>query len=152
MDDSTLWKIIRSHFDENPQFLVSHHIESYDDFFQNGIFTLFKEKNPITLYSKYDESINDYRYKCNLYMGGKDGTKIYFGKPVIYDKGNAHYMYPNEARLRNMTYGMTIHYDIDAEFIDILEPGQMPSVIAPEFLQSGERVELDEHEAEAYLE
>ena len=152
MDDSTLWKIIRSHFDENPQFLVSHHIESYDDFFQNGIFTLFKEKNPITLYSKYDESINDYRYKCNLYMGGKDGTKIYFGKPVIYDKGNAHYMYPNEARLRNMTYGMTIHYDIDAEFIDILEPGQMPSVIAPEFLQSGERVELEEHEAEAYLE
>lgn len=151
MDDSALWKIIQSHFEENPQFLVSHHVESYDDFFQNGIFTLFKEKNPITLYSKYDESIQDYRYKCNLYMGGKDGTKIYFGKPVIYDKGNAHYMYPNEARLRNMTYGMTIHYDIDAEFIDILEPGQMPSVIAPEFLQTGQRVDMDEQEADAYL-
>ena len=26
-----------------------------------------------------------------------------------------HYMYPNEARLRNMTYGMTIHYDVDVE-------------------------------------
>ena len=152
MEDSTLWKIIQSHFEENPQFLVSHHIESYDDFFQNGIFTLFKEKNPITLYSKYDESIEDYRYKCNLYMGGKNGTKIYFGKPVIYDKGNAHYMYPNEARLRNMTYGMTVHYDIDAEFIDILYPGQDPSVIAPEFLSSGERVELEDDEADAYLE
>ena len=151
MDDSALWKIIQLHFEENPQFLVSHHVESYDDFFQNGIFTLFKEKNPITLYSKYDESIQDYRYKCNLYMGGKDGSKIYFGKPVIYDKGNAHFMYPNEARLRNMTYGMTVHYDIDAEFIDILEPGQLPSVIAPEFLQTGERVEMDEQEADDYL-
>ena len=152
MDDSTLWKIIQSHFEENPNYLVSHHTESYDDFFQNGIFTIFKEKNPITLYSKFDESINDYRYKCNLYMGGKDGTKIYFGKPVIYDKGNSHYMYPNEARLRNMTYGMTVHYDIDAEFIDILEPGQMPSVIAPEFLKNGQRIELDDDDANAYLE
>ena len=25
-------------------------------------------------------------------------------------------MYPNEARLRNMTYGVTIHYDVDVEF------------------------------------
>ena len=26
-------------------------------------------------------------------------------------------MYPNEARLRNMTYGITIHYDVDVDFI-----------------------------------
>lgn len=152
MDDAKLWKIIHSHFEENPQYLVSHHIESYDDFFQNGIFTILKEKNPITLYSKYDESIGDYRYKCKLFIGGKDGKKVYFGKPVIYDKGNAHYMYPNEARLRNMTYGMTVHYDLDVEFTDILDPGQLPSVIAPEFLKTTERIELEEDEANAYLE
>ena len=38
-------------------------------------------------------------------------------------------MYPNEARLRNMTYGMTIHYDVDVEFIDILSEGEPPSLI-----------------------
>ena len=26
-------------------------------------------------------------------------------------------MYPNEARLRNMTYGVSIHYDVEVEFI-----------------------------------
>ena len=26
-------------------------------------------------------------------------------------------MYPNDARLRNMTYGITIHYDVDVDFI-----------------------------------
>jgi hypothetical protein len=36
-------------------------------------------------------------------------------------------MFPNEARLRNMTYGTTIHYDVDVEFIDILESGELPS-------------------------
>jgi len=65
-----------------------------------------------------------------MYFGGKDGSKVYFGKPVIYDDNdNSHYMYPNEARLRNMTYGMTVHYDVEVEFITILEDGEMPSII-----------------------
>ena len=156
MDDQTLWKIIHSHFEENPQYLVSHHIESYDDFFETGIFRIFAEKNPITLYSQYDESLQDYRHKCVMYMGGKDGSKLYFGKPVIYDKGNSHYMYPNEARLRNMTYGMTIHYDIDVEFIDILAPGESPTLIGPQHISGGSgssALELDElvDEQHAYL-
>ena len=41
-------------------------------------------------------------------------------KPIIYDENDGekreHYMYPNEARLRNMTYGFTIHYDVDVKF------------------------------------
>ena len=45
---------------------------------------------------------------------------MYFGKPIIYDEESGkpypHYMYPNDARLRNMTYGVTIHYDIDVEY------------------------------------
>ena len=29
-------------------------------------------------------------------------------------------MYPNEARLRNMTYGVTIHYDVEVEFDNVV--------------------------------
>jgi DNA-directed RNA polymerase II subunit RPB2 len=129
MDNSSVWKIIDKYFEDNPQSLVRHHIESYNDFFKNGIFQIFKEKNPIKIQTRYDESIDDYRSQCIMHFGGKDGTKLYFGKPIIYDENDSHYMYPNEARLRNMTYGMTIHYDIEIEFIDILGDGEMPTVV-----------------------
>jgi DNA-directed RNA polymerase II subunit RPB2 len=35
---------------------------------------------------------------------------------MIYDDNYTHFMYPNEARLRNMTYAFTVHYDVDVEF------------------------------------
>jgi len=127
--NAVTWNIINKYFEDNPQSLVAHHLESYDDFFKNGIYKIFQEKNPVTLYSGYDDSIQDYRYQCELYFGGKNGDKIYFGKPNIYDKSNEHYMYPNEARLRNMDYSMTIHYDVDVEFIDILKEGEMPTPV-----------------------
>ena len=129
INDELIWKIINSHFNENPQSLVAHHIESYNDFYANGIQQIFKEKNPVRISSKYDETIGDYRYQCLLYFGGKDGSRIYYGKPVIHDKGNAHYMFPNEARMRNMNYSMTIHYDIEVEYIRLLEPGEEPILI-----------------------
>ena len=127
MDDNFVWNIIDKHFAENPQSLVRHHVESFDDFYKHGIYKLFKEKNPITIVSKYDETIGEYRSKCNMYIGGKNGDRIHFAKPVIYDS-NAHYMFPNEARLRNMTYAMTIHVDVDLEFIDILEKDEIPHI------------------------
>ena len=129
INDDFIWRIINSHFNDNPQSLVAHHIESYNDFYASGIQQIFKEKNPVSISSKYDESINDYRYQCLLYFGGKDGSRIYFGKPVIHDQNNAHYMIPNEARMRNMTYAMTIHYDIEIEFVRLLEPGEEPILV-----------------------
>jgi len=137
MDNSSTWKLLDKYFHDNPQSLVRHHTESYNDFFKNGIFQIFKEKNPLRIRTKFDKRINDYRSQCVMYFGGKEGNKIYFGKPVIYDDNNSHYMFPNEARLRNMTYGMTIHYDIDIEYIDILDEGQEPTLVGPEELFTG---------------
>ncbi len=123
------WNIIDKYFEDNPYCLVAHHLESYDDFYKNGIYKIFKEKNPVKLFSNYDETIHDYRNKCEFYFGGKSGDKLHFGKPNIYDKNNEHYMFPNEARLRNMDYSMTIHYDVDVEFIDILKDGEEPEMV-----------------------
>jgi DNA-directed RNA polymerase II subunit RPB2 len=116
--DKISWKIIDKYFNDNPNNLVAHHLESYNDFFNNGINRIFRENNPIRFIEREDESeASNKRNECLLYLGGKDGSKIYFGKPIIYDDNHAHYMYPNDARLRNMTYGTTIHYDVDVDFI-----------------------------------
>jgi DNA-directed RNA polymerase II subunit RPB2 len=148
MDNSFIWNIIESHFKDDPQSLVRHHTESYNDFFNSGIYKIFKETNPIRIQSKYDPNLarydpitettnpelgyGEYRSQALLYLGGKDGSRIYFGKPVIYDEGRSHYMYPNEARLRNMTYSMTVQYDIEIEYIDILENGELPKAVGPD--------------------
>ena len=161
LDNGILWKIVNSHFEENPQCLVAHHVESFNDFYKKSIQQIFHENNPLRLSSKYDATIDDYRYQCIMYLGGKDGSKIYYGKPIIYDDKNAHYMFPNEARMRNMNYGMTIHYDIDIEYIRILEAGEEPVLLGPEILQKEDITSgggIDQHEPDysdenlAYLE
>jgi DNA-directed RNA polymerase II subunit RPB2 len=114
------WKLIDKYFKDNPYNLVAHHLESYNDFFDNGINRVFRENNPIRFIEREEDAEKkgeESRNQCLLYLGGKEGKKIYFGKPIIYDDNHAHYMYPNDARLRNMTYGITIHYDVEVEFI-----------------------------------
>lgn len=103
--DNIIWSIIDTYFKDNPDILVKHHIDSYNDFFGHKLQDIFKQNNPITLQKEKLKDASAFQYECNLYLGGKDGNKIYYGKPIIYDDDNAHFMLPNEARLRNMTYG-----------------------------------------------
>ena len=117
MNEEFTWSIIDKYFNDNPDGLVSHQLDSYNQFFNTGIKQLFKEKNPIQIMKEQNEKTSEFKFRCNLYLGGKSGDRLYYGKPVIYDESREHYMYPNEARLRNMTYGITIHYDVEVEFL-----------------------------------
>ncbi len=171
-NDSIPWKLLNLYFKDNPNFLVNHHLESYNEFFKNGLPQLFKEKNPIHFFKEqkkitidketrfvdyilpdgmekpltFDEleeifsdesleqrkirwekskgkgptktlNVEEYRYQAQLHIGGKEGNKIYYGKPIIHNKDSTNkFMYPNEARLKNYTYSFTIHYDVDIDF------------------------------------
>ena len=116
MNSEISWNVIHKYFDDNKQILVKHQLDAYNDFYKNGIKQILNEKNPIVLQKEQDPVTQEFKNRCELYIGGKDGSKIYYGKPIIYDDNRTHFMYPNEARLRNMNYGMSIHYDIDAIF------------------------------------
>uniref|UniRef100_A0A6C0AX87 DNA-directed RNA polymerase n=1 Tax=viral metagenome TaxID=1070528 RepID=A0A6C0AX87_9ZZZZ len=116
MNEDIPWKILDKYFKNNPSALVNHHLESYNDFFNGGINQIFREKNPIKIVKLQDPDTKNFKLKANIYLGGKDGNKIYYGKPIIFDEYREHYMYPNEARLRNMTYGVSIHYDVDVDY------------------------------------
>lgn len=123
------WKLIDKYFKDNPYNLVSHHLDSYNDFFDKDIYNIFRENNPVRFSERKEkgdeQQSEDQPSECMLYLGGKSGTKLYFGKPIIYDDTDgdgltdpyAHYMYPNNARLRNMTYGVSIHYDVEVDYI-----------------------------------
>lgn len=120
LNETIPWNIIDKFFSDNPNVLVAHQIDSYNEFISNGISQIFKEHNPIVFQKEKNPQTNIYKHISRFYLGGKSGDKIYYGKPVIYDEtattSRVHYMYPNEARLRNMTYGVTIHYDVEVEF------------------------------------
>ena len=111
-EDIITWTIIDKLFEDNPNLLIRHHLESYNDFFNNKIFNIIKEKNPIQILKEQDEDSKEYNLQADIYFGGKEGNKLYFGKPIIFDETRKHYMFPNEARLRNMSYSTTLHMDI----------------------------------------
>ena len=113
MDDNLIWTIIDKYFESDPNLLIKHHIDSFNDFFNKKIYNIIKEKNPIKILKDKNEETKNYNLQAEIYFGGKEGNKLYFGKPIIFDKNREHYMFPNEARLRNMSYSITIHMDID---------------------------------------
>ena len=104
LEEDFVWNIIDTYFRDNPQALVRHHIESYNDFLDYDLSTMFRETNPLKIDLEYNEKKNTFQSSAQLFFGGREGKKIYYGKPIIYDENNSHYMFPNEARLRNMTY------------------------------------------------
>jgi DNA-directed RNA polymerase II subunit RPB2 len=125
--NSLSWKVLDTYFKSNPDYLVTHHLDSFNHFIEHGIKKVFIESNPL----KYIETTDVKSKKPNsilLYHGGKDGSRIHFGKPVLHNNDTVQYMYPNEARLHNMTYGATIHYDVDVEIITYAPGSSEPTV------------------------
>jgi len=116
ISDEIIWKMIDVYFRDNPQGLVRHHIDSYNDFLDYDLSTILKETNPLKLDLEYDKKKNLFLSSAKIYFGGVSGQRVFYGKPIIYDsKDNIHYMLPNEARLRNMTYALPIYVELEIE-------------------------------------
>jgi len=122
-------------FKENPNFLINHHLDSYNRFFDSGIKDVFKNQNPMKFYRTKDNKHNVFKHKANIYFGGRNADKIYYGKPIIYDKDEdgerQHYMYPNEARIRNMSYAFTIHYDVVIDVTILIDNNSGDNTLRP---------------------
>ena len=105
-------------FKDNPYLLVEHHLNSYNNFYENGIYKIFKDNNPLRFIERNEEKDNEILSEIKIYMGGKNGDEVFFGKPVMYDNNSGtKFMYPNDARLKNLNYSMTIHYNVICKYI-----------------------------------
>jgi DNA-directed RNA polymerase II subunit RPB2 len=92
-----------------------HHIDSYDQFLQQDLINIIKARSPILILKDLiDKATNTYKYKVEIYVGGQDGTAIEIGTPTIslQNTEEVRVLYPNEARLRNLTYASTVYADI----------------------------------------
>ena len=95
------WKFLDLYFKENPSFLINHHLDSYNDFFNNGLPQLLKEMNPIHFFKKQEKITID---KETRFVGHtlQSGEEI----PITFDQLKEfffHYSksYTNHPRIPN---------------------------------------------------
>ena len=114
------FRVLNAYYEQTPLFLTRHHIDSYEHFVFNEMPQMIHSENPITILKDpivANEGI--YRYKTEIFLGGKVATaselRIEIGAPIVtLDGANTiRRMFPNEARLRGLTYAAQIRMDID---------------------------------------
>jgi len=114
------WKIISNYFDTTPNYITKHHLDSFNDFVNNKIYDIFNDnqKNPqvVVLIDKENPVIT---YLINIYYGGRNRDLVNLSRPIIYNalKEEVKPMYPNEARLKNLTYAFNVFCDIEIEYV-----------------------------------
>ena len=115
------WKVVDNYFLSHKKYLTKHHLDSFNDFVLNKIPLTIKQYNPQILYKDLNKDTNKFNYETHIYYGGRNGDKIYIGRPIIYKDIDGvqtkKALYPNEARLRKLTYSSYIFCDIEIEYI-----------------------------------
>lgn len=118
--DEKDWATIDAYIKDDPSHLAQHHLDSFNYFVETEMPNMIKRNSPIVVTCKQAKGSNAPYNLCNMHMEG-----IRFGQPTIYEGDNGSkstFMYPNLARLRNLTYGVPIFYNLRCEFSDDVDP------------------------------
>ena len=112
-------QFLETYFRETDFALTRHHIDSYEHCVFNEIPSIIHAANPIVLLKgPLDKDAGIFAYRIEVFIGGDAATSADLGitiaNPVIVlDNGNTvRRMFPNEARLRNLTYAAEVKADI----------------------------------------
>lgn len=102
------WAVISSYFEEKS--LVSQQIDSFNEFVQNTMQELVDESASLVLDQNMQHTgkADDQTKRYELNFG-----QIYLSKPTMTEAdGTVAPMFPNEARLRNLTYSAPLYIDM----------------------------------------
>jgi DNA-directed RNA polymerase II subunit RPB2 len=112
-------QFLEKYFSENDFALTRHHIDSYEQCVFDEIPSIIHAANPIVLLKEsLDKDAGVFAYRVEIFIGGDVATPQALGLTiappvVVLDDGNTvRRMFPNEARLRNLTYAAQISADI----------------------------------------
>ncbi|RYH08862.1 hypothetical protein EON65_40585 [archaeon] len=115
------WVVIDRYFEEKG--LVRQQIDSFDEFITNTIQDLIDDAGEIFIKPERQYlSMNDIEQHGHRIKFGQ----IYVTQPVIYEAdGEQRELYPQEARLRNLTYQSQIFVDVKVEEFKLDEDGKV---------------------------
>ena len=113
---------------------TSHHIDSFDQFVTEDLPAILKSNNPILILKELIPRTNTYMYRVEIFVGGENGEQIEIGTPTIslQKTKEVRVLFPNEARLRNLTYASTIYANVLVR-ITITMADQEPIVTLREY-------------------
>lgn len=117
------WTVLDRYFDDTPYYVTRHHLDSFNRFLRDGIRSAIKTMNyPQFRMGKTDMvEGKEVQYDVAVYVGGKEADRLYLDKPTVYDSSQASNaqtaiknrpLYPNETRLKNLTYASNLYADI----------------------------------------
>ena len=106
--------LLQKYFKTQDYPFTRHHIESFDQFLSQDLPAIVKAENPIILLHDRIGETDYYTYKAEVFIGGMNGENIYVGTPTVSLKKSdeVRLLFPNEARLRNLTYSSVVEADI----------------------------------------
>ncbi len=107
--------LIDRYYRTNEYPYTRHHIQSYNQFISHDLPSIIKTSNPILLLKDLIPGHpGKYSYKVEIFVGGQDGTNVRVGTPTIslQNTEEVRLLFPNECRLRNLTYATSVFADI----------------------------------------
>jgi DNA-directed RNA polymerase II subunit RPB2 len=124
IDDNIPKNVIDTYY-KIPNVMVKHHINSFDNFIDNQIYEILEEYNSSqknVIHAEYDKDSERYKLEYHIKFG-----KIYISKPVIQESQTVvRQMYPNDARLKNLTYSSTLKVDIYHKLVEYQQGSDVP--------------------------
>ena len=129
MSDNTVntWDIIDTFFRDTPYYKSQHQIDSFDEFLfskENGLHNIVTRENPFILFK--GESKGKFLYELRIHFGETlneegnplpDVENIFVSSQAIFKDDKLNAMFPNEARLKSLTYQSNVLCNIGIQYI-----------------------------------
>lgn len=113
------WNVLDEYFQQQ-KILAHNQLNSYNDLVDNTIPSLIKNHNPIVVGHDWDPLTEKFRTRYEVEFDGQP----YMSRPQINEgTGSIRNLYPNEARLRNLSYSAYMYLDVTHRIYvnDVLE-------------------------------
>jgi DNA-directed RNA polymerase II subunit RPB2 len=133
-------RLLDQYFQTTAYPYTRHHLDSYNQFLEHDLPIAIRSQNPLIVLKDLIPGTSTYEYKVEIFIGGLDGTSLRLGTPTLQHMGGeeVRLLFPNEARLRDLTYAAGLFADIlvRVTFASLKDPDGKPVVkeqLLPQF-------------------